>query len=91
MSYTRKYSTDIPEINEKIYNFLKGKNIPWRIENEVRPLRGSGIAGTMSVPTGWATLTVGTSDPKLCEELNDLSATIRLTFISKKPLTTASF
>jgi len=69
MRYTRTYEC-IAETSEKLQHFIKSKNIPGYIEMESVPMKGSGISGIPEVPTGWATLTVETSD-ELCQELND--------------------
>jgi hypothetical protein len=69
MRYTRNFSSDIPEIKEKIFDFLNGRNARWRIESQTGPLRDSEKAGA---PGGRASLTLQTSDLNLREELNDL-------------------
>ena len=69
--YTRRYNIYIEGINEKLNRFLEAKNVAGRVENEFTPRRGSDFAGTQNILSGWAILTVETSDQKLCEELND--------------------
>jgi hypothetical protein len=68
MSYTRRFETGAGNI-EKLQQFLKAKNLVGKIEKDFRQSRGSGSLGTMSVPTGWATLTVNTPASKLRKEL----------------------
>jgi hypothetical protein len=63
MSYTRKYDTRIPEINERIHEFLNTKHLTGQVEYEFQP-------GDVNMPTGWATLAVDSADPKLHHELN---------------------
>jgi hypothetical protein len=69
--YTRRYNIYIEGIDEKLNRFLEAKNVAGRVEHEFTPRRGSDFAGTQNILTGWATLTVETSDPKLCEELEN--------------------
>src|SRR5467141_1188827 len=83
MSYTRRFETGNIE---KLQQFLEAKNLVGKIEKDFRQSRGSGSLGTMSVPTGWATLTVNTPASKLRKELicffqkleNDGDARLRL-------------
>lgn len=65
MRYTRKYDTRIPEINERIYGFLKMKHLTGRVVHEFQP-------GNVKMPTSWATLTVDSADPMLHNELNSV-------------------
>jgi hypothetical protein len=68
MSYTRRFETGAGNI-EKLQQFLETKNLVGKIEKEFRQSRGSGSLGTMSVPTGWATLTVNAPASKIRREL----------------------
>jgi hypothetical protein len=68
MSYTRRFETGAENI-EKLQQFLETKNLVGKIEKDFRQSRGSGSLGTMSVPTGWATLTVNAPASKLRKEL----------------------
>jgi hypothetical protein len=68
MSYTRRFETGAGNI-EKLQQFLETKNLVGKIEKDFRQSRGSGSLGTMSVPTGWATLTVNAPASKLRKEL----------------------
>jgi hypothetical protein len=70
MSFTGRFQTT-PEITAKLDQYLQTKNIKGRVKNEMVPTRGAGIAGTVNMPNGWATITVETSDPKLLTELNE--------------------
>ena len=63
MNYTRKYDLRIPEINERIREFLKTKHLAGQVKHEFHP-------GNVNIPTGLATLTVDSADPRLNEELN---------------------
>jgi len=63
MNYTRKYDTRVPEINERIHQFLKTKHLTGQVEHEFQP-------GNARLPTGWATLTIDSADPKLHYELD---------------------
>jgi len=52
---------------------LTGKDVDWKIEQkDAASYRGSGIAGTIDLPSGWATLTVEASDSTLRQDLTDL-------------------
>jgi hypothetical protein len=69
MSYTRKFPSN-PKIIEPIWQFLQANNLKGTIKNETRPQRGSADAEVENKPTGWATLTVETSEPKILTILN---------------------
>jgi len=62
MSYKTRYDTRIPGIDERLQEFLRAEHLTGQVEHEFEP-------GNVNKPTGWATLTVDTSDPRLCEEL----------------------
>jgi hypothetical protein len=68
MSYTRRFETGAGNI-EKLQQFLETKNLVGKIEKDFRQSRGAGSLGIVSVPTGWATLTVNTPASKLRKEL----------------------
>lgn len=61
MNFSRKYDTRIPQLNEKIHEFLRTKHLTGQVEHEFQ---------NVNEPTGWAALTVDTSDPKLHNELD---------------------
>jgi hypothetical protein len=63
MNYSKKYDTRIPEINERIHEFLREKHLTGQVEHEFQ-------TRDPKMPTGWAILTVDTSDPMLHGELN---------------------
>jgi hypothetical protein len=73
MKYVRNIQVAIPGLLEKIAELLTGKDVDWKIEQkDAVPYRGSGIAGTIDLPSGWATLTVEASDSTLRQDLTDL-------------------
>jgi hypothetical protein len=61
MNFSRKYDTRIPQLNERIHEFLKTKHLTGQVEREFRDV---------NEPTGWATLTVDSPDPNLHSELD---------------------
>ena len=61
MNFGRRYNTGIPQLKERIYEFLTTKHLTGQVENEFQ---------NGNEPTGWATLTVDTRDPKLLNELD---------------------
>jgi hypothetical protein len=61
MNFSRKYDTRIPQLNEKIHQFLRTKHLTGQVEHEFQ---------NVNEPTGWATLTVDTADPNLHNELD---------------------
>jgi hypothetical protein len=61
MSFSRRYNTGIPQLKERMHEFLRTKDLTGQVENEFH---------TGNAPTGWAILTVDTSDPKLLNELD---------------------
>jgi hypothetical protein len=69
MNYTRKFPSH-PKIIEQIWKFLRANNLEGTVTNESRSRRRSGCAETVNIATGWATLTVETSDPKVLTILN---------------------
>ena len=65
MNYTRKYDLRIPEINERIREFLKTKHLAGQVEHEFQP-------GNVNMATGWVILTVDSADARLHHELNSV-------------------
>ena len=61
MNFSRRYDTRIPQLNERILEFLKTKHLTGQVEHEFQ---------NVNEPTGWATLAVDTADPKLHYELD---------------------
>ena len=61
MNFSRRYNTGVPQLKERIHEFLRTKDLTGQVENEFQ---------TGNAPTGWAILTVDTSDPKLLNELD---------------------
>jgi hypothetical protein len=61
MNFSRKYDTRIPQLNERIHEFLRTKHLTGQVEHEFQ---------NVNEPTGWATLTLDTADPKLHNELD---------------------
>jgi hypothetical protein len=61
MNFSKKYDTRIPQLNEKIHEFLRTKHLTGQVEHEFQ---------NVTEPTGWATLTVDTADPNLHNELD---------------------
>ena len=61
MNFSRRYDTRIPQLTERIHEFLRTKHLTGQVEHEFQ---------NVNEPTGWATLTVDTADPTLHNELN---------------------
>jgi hypothetical protein len=61
MNSSRRYNTGIPQLKERMHEFLRTKDLTAQVENEIQ---------NGNAPTGWAILTVDTSDPKLLYELD---------------------
>ena len=61
MSFGRRYDTRLPQLTEKIHDFLRAKHLTGLVEHEFQ---------NVNEPTGWATLTVDTADPQLQNELD---------------------
>jgi hypothetical protein len=70
MSYKQRFQTTIPNVYEKIDEFLELNDAEGKIENDIGKYKGSGVSG-IPASSGWATLTVNTSDGHLINELND--------------------
>jgi hypothetical protein len=61
MSFSKKYDLRIPQLTERIHEFLRAKHLTGQVEHEFN---------NVNEPTGWATLTVDTADPVLDNELD---------------------
>jgi hypothetical protein len=67
MCFSRKYDTRVPQLSERIHEFLRMKHLTARVEHEFNKMNG---------PTGWAILTVDTSDPQLHHELSSVISSL---------------
>ncbi len=67
MPFSRKYDTRIPQLSERIHEFLRTKHLTARVEHEFQ---------NVNVPTGWVILTVDTSDPRLHNELSSVISSL---------------
>jgi hypothetical protein len=77
MNFSRKYDTRIPRLNERIQEFLRTKHLTGQVEHEFQ---------NMNEPTGWATLTVDTADPKLHNELDGFISNLeRIAVLESEP------
>jgi hypothetical protein len=70
MNYKRRFDTTIPDVMEKIDEFLELKNVNGTAENEIGTYRGTRASGIPAF-SGWATLTVDSSDQQVHRELDD--------------------
>jgi hypothetical protein len=61
MDFRRRYDTRIPQLTERIHEFLRTKHLTGLVEHEFR---------NVEQPTGLAILTVDTADPMLHNELD---------------------
>ena len=61
MSFGRKYDTRLPQLTERIHDFLRTKHLTGLVEHEFQ---------NVNEATGWATLKVDTADPQLQNELD---------------------
>jgi hypothetical protein len=79
MDFSRKYDTHIPQLTERIHDFLKTKHLTGRVEHEFR-------LANVNEPTGWATLTVDTADPELHNELDGFISNLeRIAVLQTEP------
>jgi hypothetical protein len=79
MDFSRKYDTRIPQLTERIHDFLKTKHLTGRVEHEFR-------LANVNEPTGWATLTVDTVDPELHNELDGFISNLeRIAVLQTEP------
>ena len=67
MNFNRRYDTRIPQLNERIHEFLRTKHLTGQVEHEFQKV---------DEPTGWATLTVDTADSQLHHELEGFISTL---------------
>jgi hypothetical protein len=67
MNFSRRYDTRIPQLNERIQEFLRAKHLTGLLEYEFQ---------NVDEPTGWATLTVDTADPQFHNELEGFVSTL---------------
>jgi hypothetical protein len=63
MNFSRRYDTRIPQLTERIHEFLRAKHLTGQVQHEFRLV-------DVNEPTGWAMLSVDTFDPKLHQELD---------------------
>jgi hypothetical protein len=77
MNFTRKYDIRIPRINERIHEFLKAKHLTGQVDHEFEP-------ADVNAPTGWATLTVDTADPKLHNELDSFISNLERIYAAQR-------
>jgi len=77
MNFSRRYDTRIPQLNERILEFLKTKHLTGQVEHEFQ---------NVNEPTGWATLTVDTADPRLHFELHGFISNLeRIAVLESEP------
>src|ERR1700693_2841623 len=67
MNFSRRYDIRIPQLNERIHEFLRTKHLTGLVEHEFE---------NVNEPTGWAILTVDTADPQLQHELDGFISTL---------------
>ena len=77
MNFSRRYNTGIPQLKERLHEFLRTKDLTGQVENEFQ---------TENAPTGWAILTVDTSDPKLLNELDGFISNLERIAMRKSTL-----
>jgi hypothetical protein len=63
MNFSRKYDTRIPQLSDRIHEFLRTKHLAAQVEHEFQ---------NVNVPTGWAILTVDTSERAVHNELSSV-------------------
>jgi hypothetical protein len=77
MNFSRKYDTCIPQLNERVHEFLRTKHLTGQVEHEFQ---------NGKEPTGWAVLTVDTADSKLYNELNGFISNLeRIALLDEEP------
>jgi hypothetical protein len=77
MNCSRKYDTRIPQLNERIHEFLRTKHLTGQVEHEFQ---------SVNEPTGWATLTADTGDPNLPNELDGFISNLeRIAVLESEP------
>jgi hypothetical protein len=67
MNFSRRYDTGIPQLTERIHEFLRTKHLTGQVEHEFQ---------NVNEPTGWATLKVDTADPRLQNELEGFMSSL---------------
>ena len=67
MNFSRRYDIRIPQLTERIHDFLRTKHLTGLVEHEFQ---------NVDEPTGWATLTVDAADPQLHHELDGFISTL---------------
>jgi hypothetical protein len=67
MNFSRRYDIRIPQLNERIHEFLRRKHLTGLVEHEFQ---------NVDEPTGWATLEVDTADPQIRNELAGFISTL---------------
>ena len=67
MNFSRRYDIRIPQLTERIHDFLRTKHLTGLVEHEFQ---------NVDEPTGWAILTVDTADPQLHHELDGFISTL---------------
>ena len=77
MDLRRKYDTRIPQLTERIHEFLRTKHLTGQVEHEFQ---------NADEPTGWAILTVDSADPKLHNELGGFISNLeRIAMLESEP------
>jgi hypothetical protein len=77
MNFSRRYNTGIPQLKERLHEFLRTKDLTGQVENEFQ---------TENAATGWTILTVDTSDPKLLNELDGFISNLERIAMRKSTL-----
>jgi hypothetical protein len=77
MNFSRRYDIRIPQLNERIHEFLKTKHLTGLVEHEFQ---------NVDQPTGWATLTLYTTDRQLHNELEGFISTLERTAVRESEL-----
>jgi hypothetical protein len=67
MNFSRRYDIRIPQLTERIHDFLRTKHLTGLVEHEFQ---------NVDEPTGWAILAVDTADPQLHHELDGFISTL---------------
>ena len=76
MNFSRRYDSGIPQLNERIHEFLRTKHLTGQVEHEFQ---------NGNEPTGWVNLTVDTADAKLHNELDGfISALERIAVLGNR-------
>ena len=67
MNFSRRYDIRIPQLTERIHDFLRTKHLTGLVEHEFQ---------NVDEPTGWAILTLDTADQQLHNELEGFISTL---------------